>query len=800
MIKNVLPMLNRRSGNHRESCFARRWLFAIALSVIALFSGVVLAGLDAQGEPISVARWSGEVWSNATAGRPSAVLQNFDQLPADGEVSDPDVKQMSEEAGLLRTHLEAQLVTRIKDYDDAIAKLEDHINKEDYRKALADALSAHEVSLAPKEFPASLSGAARLPHQDRVLRDPRIVNLMARVEAAAKAAEASGDWLTAQDYFYRLNALMNTNQRYEKDLKRTSRRVQLLSMYVPARLRDLTNAYLTKIGEKPRPARPADEQSSWQNAVAGIDRPMVIEALSAAARDHLWAKGWDPLIEGGLESIRTVLTTTDLQLVFPMMKDDEARKAMLDQVDAEEQAWKKSPEHDRFTAYTVIRHLQDKNKETVRLPDEVLLREFVEGSIAHLDKFSSMIWPDEMAMFNRQLSGSYVGVGIQISLDDAFQLKVVSPLEDSPAMRAGIRAGDVITAVDGVGTMGISLTRAVDTITGKPGTPVTLTIKRPGVEKEFDVTVRRQAIKIETIKGWRRKEASKSWDFMIDHDNKVGYIRLVQQFGPSTVSDFDRAMMELQQQGVRSLILDLRFNPGGLLNQAVELCNRFIDEGLIVETVDPDGRSDRFTARRHRASALLTMPVIVLINEGSASASEIVSGCLKDHHRALLIGTRTYGKGSVQKIRRIAGDRARLRLTSEHYLLPSGKSIHRRPGATEWGVDPDLLVRMTPKEVADTILLREECDIIFDPKAGAPANGIVVQPSNDDKDGADGAGGAGKDNPEVGGSEKNTKNIDRNPDRLIEESGYDLQLETALVILQAKALPDEARQAVLSGE
>jgi carboxyl-terminal processing protease len=246
---------------------------------------------------------------------------------------------------------------------------------------------------------------------------------------------------------------------------------------------------------------------------------------------------------------------------------------------------------------------------------------------------------------------------------------------------------------------------------------------------------------------------------------------------------------------MRGLIVDLRFNPGGLLTQSVEMCNRFMQSGLIVETRDSDGRSEKFNARMHRASDVDEVSLVVLVNEGSASASEIVAGCLKDHERAIIVGTRTYGKGSVQKVRRIAGGKALLRLTGEHWLTPSGAQIHRSPGSDIWGVDPHVLVRMTPEQVADTIMLRQECDILFGPD-DEPVGAVMTWPkrrrADDDDNGAendDVAGGGDRATPDL---------IDRNPDRLIHEAGYDVQLKAALLLLQSKVLPEQSRHADLT--
>ncbi len=741
------------------------------------------------GVPLTATEWADGLWSGAKNGLPKTVLNRLHDLPA--EHADPDVVDLNGDIQTLFSNLDAQLDERIKSYHDALEELEQHLAEDDLRQALADALGAHEVSLAAHELLTSHERAHELKTQDAVLRDPQIVALVKTAETEAFRATQTGNWLHAQDLYYRLNALMNQSQRYEKDLARASRRIQLLSLYVPDRLHQLTNRHLESIGEEIRPNSDEGNRTPWQDRVAGINRTMVVESLDAAASDHLWSQGWKPLVSGGLDAIEVFLTTNDLKEAFPSLKNESQRKSMLKSIRAEKTRWENEARHERFGAFEVLRRLQRHNQGSVQLPQEVILREFTEGSMTSLDKFSSMIWPFDMSMFSRQLNGSYVGVGIQITLDEAYRLKVISPLEDSPAMTAGIRAGDVITAIDGKSTTGITVTRAITTITGKPNTNVVLTVERQGAEKNLDFVVRRRPIRIETIKGWRRKDGQKDWDYMIDPENKIGYIRLVQQFGPNTVSEFDRAIMDLRRQHVQGIILDVRFNPGGLLSQAVQLCNRFVEQGLIVETVDPRGNSEKFTARRHRAQDLDGVPLIVLVNEGAASASEIVAGCLRDHDRALLIGSRTYGKGSVQKVRRIAGDTARLRLTSEHYLIPSGRSIHRRPGKSIWGVDPHLEVRVTPEQIAATILLRQECDIIFDPNEEAPANAIIAdrnKKQNEDGNDDDAAG----DLAAVPAGP-----IDRNPDRLITEPGYDLQLQTALILLQSHELPDKARHAVL---
>jgi carboxyl-terminal processing protease len=330
-----------------------------------------------------------------------------------------------------------------------------------------------------------------------------------------------------------------------------------------------------------------------------------------------------------------------------------------------------------------------------------------------LDPFSSMIWPTEVDEFNKNVGGEFSGVGIQIQSDDDGSLKVVSPLEDSPGFKAGIKAGDIITKINGKNAKGIALTQAVKNITGKSGTKVTLTVRSAdGTVKDHTIT--RQTINVASIKGWLHRPGG-GWDYFIDDQNKIGYIRMT-QFTKKTTDELERAMDEMQNKGLKGLIFDLRYNPGGLLGTATEVCDKFLSDGVIVST-----RADRVTPNPPKeehakpdADDLKDLPMVMLVNQYSASASEIVSGAMKDHKRALIVGERTFGKGSVQMLFPLSGRSAYLKLTTHHYYLPNGKCIHREENSTDWGVNPDVVVEMTPEQMRAAIDARTEMDVLRD--------------------------------------------------------------------------------------
>jgi len=299
-------------------------------------------------------------------------------------------------------------------------------------------------------------------------------------------------------------------------------------------------------------------------------------------------------------------------------------------------------------------------------------------------------------------------VGIQISKEDGEPLKVVTPLADSPAFRAGIKTNDLIIAVDGERTEGLSIDKLVRRITGEKGTKVTLRIKRTGLVKPIDMPIIREEIRIRTVKGWRRMPSGE-WDHLIDPEQKIGYVRIT-QFTDQTSAHVSEALAELLKAGMRSLVVDLRYNPGGLLRAATNVANDFLDAGRIVSTRGLQTRQTEINART--TGRFLHGDVIFLANRHSASAAEIVAGAVQDRMRGLIVGERTFGKGSVQNVIPIRKHRAFLKLTTAYYYLPQGRCLHRIDGAEAWGVDPNVEVRVTPRQAKRWLDIRRKTDLI----------------------------------------------------------------------------------------
>ncbi|HVY18223.1 MAG TPA: S41 family peptidase [Rhodopila sp.] len=307
--------------------------------------------------------------------------------------------------------------------------------------------------------------------------------------------------------------------------------------------------------------------------------------------------------------------------------------------------------------------------------DKELIENAINGMLTGLDAHSSFMNAKAFKDMQIQTRGEFGGLGIEVNEDKGL-IKVVSPIDDTPAARAGIKPGDIITALDGKSVIGMSLNDAVDRMRGPPNSKIALTIKRQGVDKPIDVTLTREVIHIQVVKSRMEPDG-------------IGYVRLT-QFTEQSDAGIKAAVKKLEQANggkLTGLILDLRNNPGGLLDQAVAVSSDFIPEGEIVSTRarHPED-SQRWDARGH--DILDGAPLVVLINAGSASASEIVSGALQDHHRAVLLGTRSFGKGSVQTVIPLPGNTA-MRLTTARYYTPSGRSIQGL------GITPDVLVRET---------------------------------------------------------------------------------------------------------
>ncbi len=327
---------------------------------------------------------------------------------------------------------------------------------------------------------------------------------------------------------------------------------------------------------------------------------------------------------------------------------------------------------------SVIKEIQNKYVDEVGL--RALLMSAYNGMLAGLDPHSQFIDSKNLKELMIETEGEFDGLGIEVILKDGF-LRVLTPIVDSPAFRAGVYIGDVIIKIDGKSTKNISIREAVEMLRGKTHTEVTITVIHEGESEPVDITIERAKIHLNSTRGTR----------IVDEEGKTGYIAIT-SFQDNTVDDLDAAVKELEEQGMESLILDLRFNPGGLLTTAVDMADRFIKKGLIVSTKGRH-KSQHQEYKARKSKTYENFPLIILVNNGSASASEIVAGAVKDHKRGLLLGTKTYGKGSVQSLIPIKDKNSALKLTTAKYYTPSGALIHGI------GIEPDIKVDLTQKEV-----------------------------------------------------------------------------------------------------
>jgi carboxyl-terminal processing protease len=343
-----------------------------------------------------------------------------------------------------------------------------------------------------------------------------------------------------------------------------------------------------------------------------------------------------------------------------------------------------------------------------------LMESALKGMLSNLDPHSAYINTSDWKSFKRQIEGKFGGVGMTVEADEeSRRLKVIAPMVGTPAYGAGVMAGDLILDIDGASTEGLTIEKAVEQLQGQPGTPVKLNVLHEGAEKPEVLSLTRAIIEIPSVMGDRRKP-NDEWDFMLDHDKKIGYIRIT-NFIADTADNVKDALEILKKDGMKALVLDLRDDPGGLLSAAVEISDLFVEEGKIVSTRGRNTAEKTFEA--HKEGTFTGFPMVVLVNHNSASASEILAACLQDHDRALVVGERSFGKGSVQNILDLEDGNSVLKLTVATYWRPSGKNIHRFKNAKEsdeWGVSPSpgLDLKMSRDEYHDWFLGRRERDFL----------------------------------------------------------------------------------------
>lgn len=364
------------------------------------------------------------------------------------------------------------------------------------------------------------------------------------------------------------------------------------------------------------------------------------------------------------DAVSSSATSSDKEKAAPapppkaeeLFLDDEAYKSMLD-----------------FLAALAI--VKSNYVDTDKTSYEKLFKAALRGMMHELDPFSNFESSESMDSMRKDLDGNFAGIGVVISTRNRI-LEIVSVMPGGPSEKAGIKAGDIITEIDGNPVNGLALDDSIKTIKGKPGSVMKLKIYRGSDDSTRVFNVTREIITVSTITGMR----------MTDPENKVGYFRIT-QFGSKTAADLDKAIDALNKEGMKALVIDLRDNPGGLLDAAIAVCSRFVKTGT--EIVSIEGRDDKKIMHRALPSKkFLDLPLVILINGNSASSSEIFSACMQDHKRAIIVGEKSFGKGSVQTVIPFGNNEA-LRITTAKYFTPGRRVIHGN------GIEPDIGVPLS---------------------------------------------------------------------------------------------------------
>jgi len=733
---------------------------------VAALGGVLGVSLGLSNSAAAQPLQTASLETLATEGKFDDLLEAIKAQPAGHDQQDAAALVVSLERYQSNEQIRRQ--RRTAAYEEAFETVSEEIEAGDLEEALVAAIEAHSIADEPL----------------MVLRDPAVSDLVKKTQIAANQAELDEDWVEAAVLFGRLNLLFEEDARYRDDVKRVNSHLRLLALYSPDVLRELQQARAKRVGREDELNRARPDDETWQTRLNGIDADMLRESLRTAADRHIDHDGFNQLIIGSIEPLLTLLDTPALAQTFTGLADEAQRDAFRsDLIRMKAELLNPELELTEFRATSRLDEILASNQRTVKLPEAVIAYEMTEGALGTLDDFSSMYWPEDIDFLSRSTQGAFTGIGVQIARRNE-QLTVVSPLNGTPAQKAGLKADDIIATVNGKDTSSWSLNKAVREITGPRGTTVDLGIQRVGEAELLPYTIKRDRIEIESVKGWAHTKNG-GWNYWIDQPSGIGYVRLT-QFIPQSVDKIDEAVTQLQRTGqLNSLILDLRHNPGGLLTSAIQIVNRFLDDGPILFTVDGD-RTVRSAWNARKRGTYPDFEVVILINRGSASASEIVSGALQDRGRAFVIGDRSYGKGSVQDVYWFPAPPPRakygLKVTTQYYQLPNGRIIHRKPDSKIWGIDPDLAVDVTNQTVAWNLELRQEIDVLRD----GNADSIEVEMTKPWV----ALGGFAPVDADADNAEDTVAVPLPQPSDLL-ELGLDPQLEAALLVLKTRQIVED---------
>lgn len=637
--------------------------------------------------------------NNLEGQRLAGIIDQYEQI---------DVRRKAAREGAFAKELED--LTRLK--SSGVLERPDKIAGSDWEDGVAETSNSSDPN-EPNDLPDVLAVIARAEEfansqqKKDLLADPFVQKALQTAVDRSVAMETRGKWLDAYtNYFYWLQVIDPNNKGYSEHAEELLDRASIAVSFQDSPCESSKERYE---GVEKRMLSKSIEALDLHYVNAIDYSQMAVKAvrrcdLLAEVLAVIFANGGDPNNTRSLEP--------------PVPEKVAAWSAGL--ADLREQIEKSAKGFDKNDFLAVLDKVLALNGKTVDLPQQALVAHFSEAALAVLDPYTVMVWPRQVQDFEKLMTNEFTGIGIEISKPKGL-LTVSSLLPDTPAYRSGLDAGDVIESVDGIPTKDMSLICAVKKITGPKGTKVTLAVRHRGVEKPEQMTLTRDRIIVPTIRGWQRT-ADGTWRYMIDEAEKIGYVRIT-SFSSETAADLEDTLDNLEDEGLRALILDLRFNTGGLLDSAVDICDKFIKDGLIVRT-QPKANMIPTYEYAHPRGTHPSYPIVVLINSGSASASEIVAGALGDekHERAVLVGTRTHGKGSVQGITHYPGGGAQLKYTMAYYHLPSGQRVKSRDdvekeGRKDWGVGADVEVNLNSRELREMLDVQRDNDVLLQARA-----------------------------------------------------------------------------------
>ena len=552
-------------------------------------------------------------------------------------------------------------------------------NVENAREALAD----KDKTFLALSFTAQACAYAADPND--LTQSPWVAELTERCKAEARECEKADRWTRALNYYMLLERLYPKNEEISKLSEDAMRHARIEVLY--------------------------EDDKSMRERIKDVNKDLLQTAVRLIHRLYYEEPDFKKAAGGALDNLTTLCGTSKLYKYLDGLANPALRQHFLRGLDDLRTELKGTTEYSYKDLLRLFNQVSELNRGSIELPDGLLVIEFLEGVHNDLDEYTDVFWPADSKDFEKRMMGGFDGIGIQLGLDEhSNRLKVVTPLENSPALEAGIQPDDLIVTVNGESTKGWNTDDAVRNIMGPAGTEVVLTMLRPSTGEELAFKLIRRNIVLASVRGvGRSPDDINAWNYMLDKEAGVAYIRLT-NFLPGSQAELTRALEDAHTQGMKALVLDIRHNPGGLLEVAIEVVSDFLEEGEVVST---RGRLESDIRERVAGKALYKdIALVILVNEGSASASEILAGALQDHHRAIVVGERTFGKGMVQHIRPLGDTEARLKLTTALWYLPSGRSLQKWPHADTWGVEPDWNLKLTPKEFRQVIERERETYII----------------------------------------------------------------------------------------